>query len=487
MALSASSTAPVIVWFRQDLRIDDNPALSTAAESGAPVIPLFIWSPEEEGDWEPGGASRWWLHHSLTELSMALAKLGSPLIVKRGYSLSILRDFAREVGAHAVYWNRRYEPSTIVRDKNIKGALVNDGIDARSFNASLLFEPWQVMNGKNEPYKVFTAFYKAATALVSPPAPIEPPTKLVTPGKKIQSIAIADLMLLPKINWAKGLDETWQPGEKGAKKNLEVFLANAVDHYVPERDRPGVVGTSRLSPHLHFGEISPRTIWHAVKDIDKTTAGREGKTTFLKEIVWREFAHNLLFNFPHTDKLPLRAEFERFPWRNDAELLKLWQKGKTGYPLVDAGMRELWHTGWMHNRVRMIVASFLVKDLLLPWQDGAQWFWDTLVDADLANNTLGWQWSAGCGADAAPYFRVFSPVLQSEKFDPEGTYIKRWVPELANLPKPWFHRPWDAPAELLKAHGVELGKNYPKPIVDHSIARQRALEAFKSLKAVPAK
>ncbi len=483
MAAPASSTAPVIVWFRQDLRIDDNPALSAAAGSGAPVIPLFIWSPEEEGDWEPGEASRWWLHHSLTELTINLAKLGSPLIVKRGYSVSVLRDFAKEVGAHAVYWNRRYEPSTVVRDKNIKGALVNDGVDARSFNANLLFEPWQVLNAKNEPYKVFTAYYKAATALVTPPAPIEPPKKLVAPVKKLQSVAISDLMLLPKINWTGGMEKAWQPGEKGAKKNLKSFL-EVVNQYVPDRDCPSVSGTSRLSPHLHFGEISPRTIWHSVRDTGK--AG-EGKTTYLKELVWREFAHSLLYHFPHTANSPLRPEFERFPWRNDPELLQSWQKGETGYPLIDAGMRELWHTGWMHNRVRMIVASFLVKDLLLPWQQGAQWFWNTLVDADLANNTLGWQWSAGCGADAAPYFRVFNPVLQSQKFDPDGTYIKRWVPELSGLPKQWIHHPWDAPPEVLQAHAVELGKTYPQPIVDHAFARERALEAFRQLKPVAAK
>ncbi|MBA3855833.1 MAG: deoxyribodipyrimidine photolyase [Cyanobacteria bacterium PR.3.49] len=482
-----ASTAPVIVWFRQDLRINDNPALNTAAESGAPVIPLFVWSPEEDGDWEPGGASRWWLHHSLSRLAADLDKLGSPLVVKRGYSLSILRDFAKETGAHAVYWNRRYEPSTIVRDKNIKGALVKDGIDARSFNGNLLFEPWQVLNGKNEPYKVFTAYHKSATNLVSPPAPAEAPKKLKAPAKKIQSVSISDLMLLPKINWAGGLKETWKPGELGARENLEEFLSGIVEDYKTERDRPSVVGTSRLSPHLHFGEISPRTVWHAVRETQKSSKGSESKSTYLKELVWREFAHHLLYHFPLTTSAPLRHEFEHFPWADDKEALKAWQKGKTGYPLVDAGMRELWHTGWMHNRVRMVVASFLVKDLLLPWQWGAEWFWDTLVDADLANNTLGWQWSAGCGADAAPYFRVFNPLLQSKKFDPDGKYIKLWVPELANLPKPWFHNPWEAPAEVLKESGITLGKTYPKPIVDHGFARERALHAFKSLKAVAAK
>lgn len=481
------SSAPVIVWFRQDLRIKDNPALNAAAESGAPVIPLFVWSPEEEGDWEPGGASRWWLHYSLSNLASNLADMGSPLVVKRGYCLSILRDFARETGAHAVYWNRRYEPSTIVRDKNIKGALVKDGIDARSFNGNLLFEPWQILNGKNEPYKVFTAYHKTATSLVSPPAPADAPKKLQPPAKKIQSVSIADLRLLPKINWAGGLKEAWNPGEKGAEENLEEFLAGIIEDYKSARDRPSVVGTSRLSPHLHFGEISPRTVWHAVKETQKSHKGSESKSTYLKELVWREFAHHLLYHFPLTTSAPLRPEFEHFPWGKDKKALKAWQKGMTGYPLIDAGMRELWHTGWMHNRVRMVVASFLVKDLLLPWQWGAEWFWDTLVDADLANNTLGWQWSAGCGADAAPYFRVFNPVLQSKKFDPDGEYIKRWVPELAALPKSWVHNPWEAPPEILKDCRITLGKTYPKPMVDHGVARERALHAFKSLKAVAAK
>ncbi|MBC8000124.1 MAG: deoxyribodipyrimidine photo-lyase [Leptolyngbya sp.] len=477
------SASPVVVWFRQDLRVEDNPALVNAVERGGPVIPLFIWSPAEEGNWESGGATKWWLHHSLENLSETLKKLGSPLILREGDSLKALRKVIKETGAGAVFWNRRYEPSTIERDKNIKSSLKDDGIDVQSFNGSLLFEPWQIMNGKNEPYKVFTAFYKNATALITPPTPLDRLDKLPKPKEKIESLAVSDLKLMPKIKWYLGMTEEWTPGERGAKENLDNFIDGVVDDYIGDRNIPSVVGTSKISPYLHFGEISPRQVWYAVKAKDKTSAGRDGKNTYLKEIVWREFAYHLIYHFPHTAEKPLRPEFEKFPWRDDKALLEAWQKGMTGYPLVDAGMRELWHTGWMHNRIRMVVASFLVKDLILPWQEGAKWFWDTLVDADLASNTLGWQWSAGCGADAAPYFRVFNPILQSEKFDPKGKYIRKWVPEIAKLEDKWIHKPWEAPELLLKAAGVELGKTYPKPIVDHSFARNRALEAFKQIKS----
>lgn len=476
------SASPVVVWFRQDLRVEDNPALINAVESCGPVIPLFIWSPEEEGNWKPGGASEWWLHQSLEDLSETLKRLGSHLIIRKGGSLKVLRKVIKESGAEAVFWNRRYEPSSIERDKNIKASLKDDGINVQSFNGSLLFEPWQIMNGKNEPYKVFTAFYKNATAVITPPAPADRPNKLRKPKEKIESLSVADLKLMPKIKWYLGMEEEWQPGESGARENLAAFTNGVVDDYVDARNIPSVVGTSKISPYLHFGEISPRQIWYAVKAKDKTSAGRDGKNTYLKEIVWREFAYHLLYHFPHTAEKPLRPEFEQFPWCDDKKLLKAWQKGMTGYPLIDAGMRELWHTGWMHNRIRMVVASFLVKDLILPWQEGARWFWDTLVDADLASNTLGWQWSAGCGADAAPYFRVFNPILQSEKFDAKGNYIRKWVPELAKLDDKWVHKPWEAPELLLKAAGVELGKTYPKPIVDHGFARNRALEAFKQIR-----
>jgi deoxyribodipyrimidine photo-lyase len=325
---------------------------------------------------------------------------------------------------------------------------------------------------------------------MSQPDPAEPlpaPQQLIAPMKWPASLALETLELEPKIYWTAGMCAAWQPGEGGAGKNLSQFLAAAFEKYSEQRNRPDVVGTSRLSPHLHFGEISPRQVWHGLRAMATKrklplTAWRGSQ--FLAELGWREFAHHLLFHFPHTPTEPLRPEFKKFPWRNEPVWLEAWQRGRTGYPIVDAGMRELWATGWMHNRVRMIVASFLVKDLLLSWQDGARWFWDTLVDADLAQNTLGWQWTAGCGADAAPYFRVFNPTSQGEKFDPRGDFVRRWCPELAKLPDAWIHQPHKASPEVLRAAGVELDRTYPEPIVSHAIARDVALEAFARIKGL---
>lgn len=486
MSSSTASTGPVIVWFRLDLRLSDQPALSAALATGRPVIPLFIWDPEGESPWSPGGASNWWLHQSLASLSARLESKGSRLILRSGNAGEILSELVRSTGASAVYWNRRYEPVTIARDTGLKERLRSEGLEVQSFNAALLHEPWTIQNQSGKPFQVFTPFWKKCLTLPDPPAPLKEPTRIAAPASWPDSEKLAMLGLEPRINWASGMRSAWSPGEEGAHSLLEQFLSKAFRDYKEMRNLPGRVGTSRLSPHLHFGEISPREIWQAVKrmaEVKSMPLNEWRQSSFLSEVGWREFAHHLLFHFPHTPTQPLRSDFERFPWRKDDAWLKAWQRGKTGYPLVDAGMRELWTTGWMHNRVRMVVGSFLVKDLLIAWQEGARWFWDTLVDADLAQNTLGWQWISGCGADAAPYFRIFNPTGQGEKFDPDGDYIRRWCPELARLPAEWIHCPDKAPDEVLRRAGVVLGSNYPHPIVAHSIAREVALEALASLKS----
>lgn len=475
-----------LVWFRLDLRLTDNPALAAALKRGGPVVPVFIWAPEEEGDWPPGGASRWWLHQSLKALAADLESRGARLVLRRGPTLAALRALVRETGARAVFWNRRYEPALIARDRMVKEALRAGGLEVESFNSALLFEPWTVANRAGKPFQVFTPFWRHCLSLTEPPPPQPAPEYLPVPPRWPESEPLAALELEPKIDWAAGLRAAWQPGEAGALAALRRFLDRAFAGYGEGRNRPDLPGTSRLSPHLHFGELGPRQVWHALK----AWAARRGVSDatwrgsqFLAEIGWREFAHHLLFHFPHTPTEPLRPEFARFPWRHNPEGLRAWQRGRTGYPIVDAGMRELWTTGWMHNRVRMIVASFLVKDLLVDWREGARWFWDTLVDADLASNTLGWQWTAGCGADAAPYFRIFNPVSQGAKFDPQGDYVRRWVPELARLPAAWIHQPWAAAPSVLQQAGVELDRDYPRPVVSHAIAREVALEAWAKIKS----
>ena len=478
--------APSIHWFRLDLRLADNPALQTAIERGGAVVPVVIWSPDEEGDWPPGGASKWWLHQSLAALDDRLRKGGSRLIIRRGPALETLRALVKEIGAQAVFWNRRYEPAVMARDAKVQEALSADGLAVQTFNAALLHEPWTIQNQSGKPFQVFTPFWRNCLAQPDPVAPQPTPKHLPAPPKWPKSLTLGALELEPKLNWAEGFRAAWQPGNAGACASLNRFLAQAFDDYSEQRNRPDVTSTSRLSPHLHFGEISPRQVWHGLKQM----AVKRGLpvvswrgSQFLAELGWREFAHHLLFHFPHTPTEPLRLPFKNFRWRQDAAWLRAWQKGGTGYPIVDAGMRELWTTGWMHNRVRMIVASFLVKDLLISWQEGARWFWDTLVDADLAQNTLGWQWTAGCGADAAPYFRVFNPTTQGEKFDPQGGYVRRWCPELAKLPADWIHQPHKAPSEILRAAGVELDCNYSQPIINHAIAREVALEAYGRIKS----
>jgi deoxyribodipyrimidine photo-lyase len=474
-----------IVWFRQDLRLADNPALLAAVRRGGPVIPVFIWAPEEEGAWPPGAASRWWLHQSLKQLDASLRLLGSRLILRRGPTLDTIRDLLKATGTGTVFWNRRYEPAAIARDTLVKASLQNDGWIAESFNGSLLFEPWAIRTRQERPYQVYTPFWKACLAQPTPEVPEKAPGRLESPPRWPATLRLAELGLEPTIDWAKGMRESWRPGERGAAELLDRFLEESVENYSDGRNRPDRPGTSRLSPHLHFGEISVRQVWHAIHQRSRRKWGSsadDGTGAFTAELGWREFAHHLLFHFPHTAEQPLRPAFANFPWRKDDAQLRAWQRGRTGYPIVDAGLRQLWHTGWMHNRVRMIAASFLVKDLLISWQEGAAWFWDTLVDADLANNTLGWQWSAGCGADAAPYFRIFNPVSQGEKFDPDGTYVRRWIPELERLPNRWIHQPWKAPDRDLTNARVYLGSTNPQPIVDHLEARSRALNALQRTK-----
>lgn len=448
--------------------------MAAAVERGGPVIPVFIWAPEEEGAWPPGAASRWWLSRSLTALSAELEKRGSRLIVRRGPTAAALHRLAAESGASAVFWNRRYEPAAVARDRELKSVLRGRGLAAESFHGNLLFEPWTLRNSAGQPFRVFTAFWRAGLIRSVAPASKDAPGKLPSPENWPHSLELSALGLEPTIDWAAGLRETWQPGEAGARDQLKRFRKEALEEYQVGRDNPGVVGTSRISPHLHFGEISPGQVWRALPETLSEA--------YLRQIGWREFAYHLLFHNPESPRQALRPEFANFPWETDPGALKAWQRGKTGYPLVDAGMRELWRTGWMHNRVRMVAASFLVKHLLIGWQQGAAWFWDTLVDADLANNTLGWQWVAGSGADAAPYFRIFNPVIQGEKFDPAGEYVRRWIPELAKLPDSWLHKPWKAPASILREAGVDLGKTYPFPIVDHDQARTRALAALATIK-----
>lgn len=476
---------PAIVWFRLDLRLADNAALQAALQRGSPIVPVFIWAPEEEAPWEPGGASRWWLHQSLKSLDAALRSAGSRLIIRRGPAGETLRALVQETGAAAVYWNRRYEPASRALEAKTSEVLRADDVAVESFNAALLHEPWTVQNQSGRPFQVFTPFWKHCLAKPDPVPPLPAPRNLPAPVRWPKSLSLGALELEPKINWAADMKAVWQPGETGARAGLRSFLAAGLDHYADGRNRPDQPGTSRLSPHLHFGEISPRQIWHAVRQHAEARGIPEARwrtSQFLAELGWREFAHHLVHHFPRTPDEPLRTEFQAFPWIRNADWLHAWQHGRTGYPIVDAGMRELWTTGWMHNRVRMITASFLVKDLLISWKEGARWFWDTLVDADLAQNTLGWQWTAGCGADAAPYFRVFNPVGQGEKFDPHGAYVRRWCPELAKLSDQWLHRPFEAPPAALTEAGIQLGRTYPKPVVSHTIARHVALEALNRMK-----
>jgi len=480
-------SGPAILWFRRDLRLRDNEALQAALADGGAVIPVFILDEAGDGRWAPGAAARWWLHGSLAALARDLTARGSRLVLRRGASVEQLRALANATGARAVFWNRVHEPAALALDAAVSEAIEAQGIEVRVGAGQLLFDPETVRNQSGGPFKVFTPFWRRCANLErAQPVAAVVPGSLRAPAQWPRSEALDGWALRPKrTDWAEEFPESGELGEAGAQRRLAAFVGSAMDDYRERRDRPACDGTSRLSAALHFGELAPRQIWAAVAAASSESGvmpRSRGAQVFLDEIGWREFAYHLLGHFPATPEAPLREEYATFPWKRDAALQEAWRRGLTGYPIVDAGMRQLWRTGWMHNRVRMIVASFFVKQLLQPWVDGAAWFWDTLVDADLANNTLGWQWSAGCGADAAPYFRIFNPVLQGEKFDPAGDYVRRWVPELGRVPADFIHRPWEAEPAALAAAGVRLGAEYPRPIVDPKAGRARALSAFETWK-----
>jgi deoxyribodipyrimidine photo-lyase len=451
-------TKPLLYWFRRDLRLADNRALTRAAAAGQPIVPVYILDSQDEG-----GASRWWLHHSLASLDRELRARGSSLVLRAGEPEQVLPELAAETGADTVYFNCRYEPASRAQETALQDVLA-DRAETVSCPDNLICTPNELRTKGGGYYRVFTPFWRAASGLGEPPAPLPVPPSLQLAAHGVQTLSLDELGLLPsRPDWAGGLRDNWTPGEPAALVLID-DLAPTVRGYAANRDRPDLDVTSRLSPYLHFGEVSPRQVWHGVRRLEAHGGGLAGAEAFLRQLYWREFSAYLLFHFPQLATSPLRPEFEYFPWSDNEQHLRAWQQGKTGFPIVDAGMRQLWHTGWMHNRVRMIVASFLVKDLMIPWQHGAAWFLDTLVDADLANNSASWQWVAGCGSDAAPYFRVFNPDLQAQKFDPNADYVRRWIPELAG----------------------KSGELYPNPIVDHGVARQRALEAYDVVRGIRA-
>lgn len=485
--MSTASHAPVLVWFRDDHRLSDNPALSAAAATGSQVLCFYMLDDASEGIRPLGGAARWWLHGSLNALGESLERAGSSLLLLRGSASAIVENVVRETGACAIYWNRRYGAAEIALDSAVKKRLTDRGIKAHSFNGRLLNEPWEITNQAGRPFQVFTPYLRAVRARpIKPPLPA--PRKFnrgVWPSAILdQALSLAELGLEPSSpNWAGGLRQEWKQGEQAAQDRFARFLEKDLKGYAQRRDQPSQEGTSRLSPHLRFGEISPRQVWHAVMNaVAQKPDLEQDAEKFLSEIVWRDFSHQLLHFHPHLPEKPHISRFESFPWARDCQALRAWQKGLTGYPIVDAGMRQLWKTGWMHNRVRMIVASFLVKHLLTDWRQGEAWFWDTLVDADAANNAFSWQWIAGSGPDSAPFHRIFNPITQGETFDPQGDYVRTYVPELSGLPPAFIHKPWEAPPGTLREAGVRLGETYPEPIVPHGPARERALDAFRSLR-----
>jgi deoxyribodipyrimidine photo-lyase len=464
------TAAPVIVWFRADLRLADHPALAAAARAGRPVIPVFVL---DDGNRHamPGAAGRWWLRRSLDRLAADLAGLGSRLVLRRGNAARVLPALLRETGAAAILASRSHEP----RPRAVERLLAEAGVPLELHAGNHLFAPGSVLTGAGAPFRVFTPFHRACLAAPPPAEPVPAPRALAAPAAWPPGEALSDWDA-PQADSGDGWAALWTPGEAGAAARLDAFLDALGARYRRDRDFPALAGTSRLSPHLHFGEISARQVWHAARR--HPDAGSAGIEAFLRELAWREFSCHLLHHFPDMTHRPLRREFEDFPWREDPAGLAAWQRGETGYPIVDAGMRELWRTGYMHNRVRMIAASFLVKDLRIDWRRGAAWFRERLVDADAACNSSNWQWVAGCGTDAAPYFRVFNPALQARKFDPEGSYIRQWVPELGSVPEGHVAEPWAMPAADRERAGLKLGQTYPHPIIDHREARRAALAAF---------
>jgi deoxyribodipyrimidine photo-lyase len=484
--MPSKSDLPSIVWFRDDLRLCDHPALHAASKTGRPVICLYVFDelPGAPNTRPLGGAARWWLAQSLRALQQSLGAVGASLLLRKGPAARIVAELARSSGADTVFWNEIAQAPQQTVAGQVATALKEIGVTSQSFPGDLLAAPTAIRNKDNHGLRVFTPFWRRVRTLGDPPKPLPAPASLC-PGPDLAGDTLESWRLEPtRPDWAGGLRESWTPGELAGQQRLNEFLEGNVAGYASQRDRLDHAGTSRLSPHLRFGEISPRQVWHAAHfaaaehpplsaDIDK----------FLSELGWREFCRHLLFDVPDLATRNLQPAFDAFPWRHDDKALRAWQRGQTGYPVVDAGMRELWHTGVMHNRVRMVAASFLVKHLLIDWREGEQWFWDTLVDADPGSNPANWQWVAGCGADAAPYFRVFNPILQGEKFDPDGAYIRRWVPELAALPTNLIHQPWSATPLELKSAGVDLGKTYPAPMIDHRVGRERALEAYAKVRA----
>jgi deoxyribodipyrimidine photo-lyase len=468
-----------IHWFRQDLRLSDNPALDSAAQYET-LIPIYILDEVNSGEFKMGAASKWWLHQSLTKLNESL---DGKLLVYQGNPLEILNKLIEEQEVSYVTWNRCYEPWRIDRDKEIKRNFEDRNVAVESFSASLLWEPWTISKDDGTPYRVFTPFYKKGC--LNSEEPRLPAGKVDLSNLYLEDLSsgsITDLNLLPTIKWYKSFEEEWNPGEIGAEQNLNSFLDSGLLNYKEGRNFPSQEFVSRLSPHLHFGEISPNEVWYRAKTKEGISGIEKSLAHFHSELGWREFSYYLLYHFPDLPNKNFQEKFDIFPWQENEEFLALWQKGNTGYPIVDAGMRELWQTGYMHNRLRMIVGSFLVKNLLIDWRFGERWFWDCLVDADLASNSASWQWVAGSGADAAPYFRIFNPITQGLKFDPEGEYTKKYVPELRDLPNKYLFSPWEAPENILADAGIELGKNYPKPMVDLKLSRETALEAFATTK-----